>query len=35
MSTNSTPTRFGTIERTPDGGLIRYDRQLGFPIEEV
>lgn len=35
MSTNLTPTRFGTIERTPDGGLIRYDRQLSFPIEEV
>ena len=35
MRTNLTPTRFGTIERTPDGGLIRYDRQLGFPVEEV
>ena len=35
MSTNLTPTRFGTIERTPDGGLIRYDRQLGFPVEAV
>jgi uncharacterized protein YndB with AHSA1/START domain len=35
MRTNVTPTRFGTIERTPDGGLIRYDRRLGFPVEEV
>lgn len=35
MSADMTPTRFGTIERTPDGGLIRYDRRLGFPIEEV
>lgn len=35
MNTNLAPTRFGTIERTPDGGLIRYDRQLGFPVEEV
>jgi len=29
------PTRFGTIEHTPSGGLIRYVRRLGFPIEEV
>ena len=35
MSTHLTPARFGTIERAPDGGLIRYDRQLGFPVEEV
>ena len=25
----------GTIERTPDGGIVRFDRSLGFPIEEV
>lgn len=35
MSTNLNPTRFGTIERTPTGGLIRYERQLRFPVEEV
>jgi len=25
----------GTIERTPEGGTIRFDRQLAFPVEEV
>jgi len=35
LSMDLTPTRFGTIERTPGGGLIRYERQLGFPVEEV
>jgi uncharacterized protein YndB with AHSA1/START domain len=35
MNMNLTPTRFGTIERTADGGLIRYERQLAFPVEEV
>lgn len=26
---------YGTIERTPEGGFIRFDRQLAFPVEEV
>lgn len=25
----------GTIERTPDGGIVRFDRFLAFPIGEV
>lgn len=25
----------GTIERTPDGGVVRFDRSLAFPIGEV
>ena len=25
----------GTIERTPDGGIVRFDRSLAFPIDEV
>ncbi len=25
----------GIIERTPDGGIVRFDRTLAFPIEEV
>lgn len=32
---NPTPSRFGTIERTADGGLIRYERHLNCPVEEV
>ena len=27
--------RFGTVERTPDGGVIRFDRQLAYPVEQV
>ncbi len=30
---SSTPD--GTIERTPDGGIIRFDRRLAFPVHEV
>lgn len=30
---NLSPT--GTIERTPDGGRVRFERHLAFPIEEV
>jgi uncharacterized protein YndB with AHSA1/START domain len=30
---NPSPT--GTIERTPDGGCVRFERSLAFPIEEV
>lgn len=29
------PNPDGTIERTPDGGFIRFDRKLAFPIDEV
>jgi uncharacterized protein YndB with AHSA1/START domain len=29
------PSPNGAIERTPDGGIIRFDRSLAFPIEEV
>lgn len=30
---SSSPT--GTIERTSDGGTVRFERNLAFPIEEV
>jgi uncharacterized protein YndB with AHSA1/START domain len=30
-----TTERHGTIERTPAGGIIRFDRELAFPVEEV
>jgi uncharacterized protein YndB with AHSA1/START domain len=30
-----TTEHYGTIERTPDGGFIRYDRELAFPVQEV
>lgn len=29
------PSPHGTIERTPDGGIVRFDRALAFPVEEV
>lgn len=29
------PNPTGTIERTPDGGRVRFERSLAFPIEEV
>lgn len=29
------PNPHGTIERTTDGGIVRFDRSLAFPIEEV
>lgn len=29
------PSPNGTIERTTEGGLVRFDRSLAFPIEEV
>lgn len=29
------PTHRGTLERTPDGGIIRFQRHLPHPIEEV
>lgn len=30
-----TTEHYATIERTADGGFIRYDRELAFPVEEV
>ncbi|HET8984887.1 MAG TPA: SRPBCC family protein [Trueperaceae bacterium] len=29
------PDHRATIERTPEGGIIRFDRQLAYPIDEV
>jgi uncharacterized protein YndB with AHSA1/START domain len=29
------PSPIGTIERTPEGGIVRFDRSLAFPIDEV
>lgn len=29
------PSPAGTIERTPEGGTVRFDRTLAFPIDEV
>lgn len=29
------PEHRGTVERTPEGGFIRFDRQLAYPIDEV
>lgn len=29
------PTSNGMIERTPDGGIVRFDRSLAFPVDEV
>jgi uncharacterized protein YndB with AHSA1/START domain len=29
------PDHRASIERTPDGGLIRFDRQLAFPVDDV
>ncbi len=31
----SDPARDGLLERTPDGGVIRFERQLPFPIGDV
>ncbi|WP_068265026.1 SRPBCC family protein [Janibacter limosus] len=30
-----TSSPHGTIERTPEGGIVRFDRHLAFPIGEV
>lgn len=36
MNTNSSPARYdGTIERTTEGGVIRFERRLAHPIREV
>jgi uncharacterized protein YndB with AHSA1/START domain len=32
---NSTTSPDGTFERTADGGLIRFERHLAFPIDDV
>lgn len=29
------PSTNGTVERTPGGGVVRFDRSLSFPIDEV
>jgi len=33
--TVTTTDHDGTFERTPDGGIIRFERHLAFPIDEV
>src|SRR4051812_34463169 len=35
MSDRTTTTYDGTLERTADGGVIRFERRLAFPIREV
>jgi uncharacterized protein YndB with AHSA1/START domain len=30
-----TTEQYGTIERTQEGGTIRFDRELAYPVEEV
>jgi uncharacterized protein YndB with AHSA1/START domain len=35
MSDRTTPTYDGTLERTDDGGVIRFERHLAYPIREV
>jgi uncharacterized protein YndB with AHSA1/START domain len=30
-----TPSPTGTVERTPEGGQVSFERHLAFPIEEV
>jgi uncharacterized protein YndB with AHSA1/START domain len=35
MSNLSSPTYDGTLERTADGGVIRFERHLAYPIAEV
>jgi uncharacterized protein YndB with AHSA1/START domain len=37
MTSRPDPTALqdGTIERTPDGGVIRFERQLPYPIDDV
>ena len=37
MTTNPTsPTRYdGVMARTPDGGVIRFERRLAFPVRQV
>jgi uncharacterized protein YndB with AHSA1/START domain len=35
MSNRTNATYDGTLERTADGGVIRFERRLGYPIREV
>jgi uncharacterized protein YndB with AHSA1/START domain len=35
MSNLSSPTYDGTLERTADGGVIRFERHLAYPTDEV
>ena len=35
MSDRTTSPYDGTLERTADGGVIRFERHLAYPIREV
>jgi uncharacterized protein YndB with AHSA1/START domain len=35
MSNRTNATYDGTLERTDDGGVIRFERRLGYPVREV
>jgi uncharacterized protein YndB with AHSA1/START domain len=35
MSDSTTPPYDGTLETTADGGVIRFERQLAYPIRDV
>ncbi|MGD9792492.1 MAG: SRPBCC family protein [Acidimicrobiia bacterium] len=35
MTDRETPEYDGVIERTPDGGVIRFERHLGYAIDDV
>ncbi|MBI5088034.1 MAG: SRPBCC family protein [Actinobacteria bacterium] len=35
MTDRTTPSYDGTVERTADGGVIRFERHLEYPIREV
>ena len=35
MTNRTNATYDGTLERTADGGVIRFERRLGYPIREV
>jgi len=35
MSNRTNATYDGSLERTADGGVIRFERRLGYPIREV
>ena len=35
MTDPTTPAHDGIVERTPDGGVIRFERRLPYPIRDV